>query len=532
MNIIPNSNLLLLRDIPYNNDYKHVIKFNNEDDQYSYFISKVINGCYFTDFSYIRQRNVIRVPVLADMIYDCNYCMFKNVGFGNKWFYAFVTSVEYVDNVTSELTIEIDYYQTWQFEFTVGTCFVEREHVNDDTIGLHTVDEGIDFGENIPMYRDGGYFEDWKVFCQVRPPVYFEVVDDPLKYGWHQSYPETFYKKVTSQSDLDDVNTWLKVRMAAGYEVIGLYMCPDDFQVDDSPIASTLKLDRAEYNILTRPDRFQPFGTEYADSYIPKNKKLLCYPYNYLKAITHEGNSMNFKWEYNPYGAFSFKLYNNVLNNGGCYIEPSGYQGDNGDTLYRLPINSFPNVTWSINNFYQNLPLKAICGALTMAESTNAIGKIQAGSQMLTPKTKQLSKTGAKMMSEGYNELADLGGEVRNILAEGLSTPYDTSVANTDANLNLKYGRFGYTFFKMGIRIEYAKIIDDYFTRFGYKINRYKVPNLTGRRTFNYVKTVDCEISGNIPNEANVTLANIFDSGVTIWHTTNVGDYSANNGII
>lgn len=49
----------------------------------------------------------------------------------------------------TNIYIETDVFQTWQFDFIYKRSFVEREHVNDDTIGLHTIPEGIETGEYI-----------------------------------------------------------------------------------------------------------------------------------------------------------------------------------------------------------------------------------------------------------------------------------------------------------------------------------------------------------------------------------------------
>lgn len=58
-------------------------------------------------------KGTMRVGLSADSCYDCNYLMFQNSGFGSKWFYAFITSVEYVNNAVTEITFEIDVMQTW-----------------------------------------------------------------------------------------------------------------------------------------------------------------------------------------------------------------------------------------------------------------------------------------------------------------------------------------------------------------------------------------------------------------------------------
>lgn len=91
-------------------------------------------------------------------------------------------------------------------------------------------------------------------------------------------------------------------------------------------------------------------------------------------------------------------------------------------------------------------------------------------------------------------------------------------------------GRNGFSFYKMSIKQEYAKIIDDFFSMYGYKVNEVKIPNVTGRTNWNYVKTIDANILGDIPQEDMQKLKDIFNSGVTFWHNPNTFlDYSQSN---
>ena len=85
----------------------------------------------------------------------------------------------------------------------------------------------------------------------------------------------------------------------------------------------------------------------------------------------------------------------------------------------------------------------------------------------------------------------------------------------------------------MSVKAEIAGCIDQYFSQFGYKCNRVKIPNITGRRNWNYVKTVGCYIEADIPQEDLAEIKNMFDRGITIWHNpATFADYSQNNDII
>ena len=68
----------------------------------------------------------------------------------------FATTYDYEIISINDLKILTDVFHTWQCDITYNQCFVEREHVNDDTVGLHTVPENVETGEYIcnSHYKD------------------------------------------------------------------------------------------------------------------------------------------------------------------------------------------------------------------------------------------------------------------------------------------------------------------------------------------------------------------------------------------
>ena len=85
----------------------------------------------------------------------------------------------------------------------------------------------------------------------------------------------------------------------------------------------------------------------------------------------------------------------------------------------------------------------------------------------------------------------------------------------------------------MSIKAEYARCADEYLSVFGYKTNRVKTPNITGRRNWNYVKTIDCYIEADVPQNDLAEIKRMFNKGITLWHNpTTFADYNQNNDII
>ena len=101
--------------------------------------------------------------------------------------------------------------------------------------------------------------------------------------------------------------------------------------------------------------------------------------------------------------------------------------------------------------------------------------------------------------------------------------------------LNYWFNEFCFTYYKMSVKQEYARVIDEYFTRYGYKVNQNKVPNITGRRYFNYIQIASSDTLGygEIPQRFMDDINKIAREGVTIWHDHDyLGDYTLNNSII
>ena len=110
----------------------------------------------------------------------------------------------------------------------------------------------------------------------------------------------------------------------------------------------------------------------------------------------------------------------------------------------------------------------------------------------------------------------------------------DQARGNQNAgDINMAEKRFAFTFYPMSIKAEYARICDQFMSMYGYRVNTVKVPNITGRRNWNYVKTIGCYIDADIPQTDLDEIKSLFNNGVTFWHNpATFADYTQNNDII
>ena len=137
----------LLHGVPLFPDNKNQMTFANAEAQMNFFAGKTVKQ--FNNLTYQRKDRRIAVPENVENLIDINYVMFQNADYGNKWYYGFVTNVEYMNSNSAWVYFDIDAYQTFQFDIQLLTSFVEREHVADDTVGRHTLAEGLETGSYI-----------------------------------------------------------------------------------------------------------------------------------------------------------------------------------------------------------------------------------------------------------------------------------------------------------------------------------------------------------------------------------------------
>ena len=122
-----------------------------------------------------------------------------------------------------------------------------------------------------------------------------------------------------------------------------------------------------------------------------------------------------------------------------------------------------------------------------------------------------------------------LNQEENRLTATNQRKSIDSSLADMRSRGNIAHGSFmgsapitsgeyGFKAQLYQVTNENIKMIDDYFSMFGYKVNIIKRPNFFGRKYWNYIKTSGCNIIGNIPQDALNVIKRMFDEGTTIWH--------------
>ena len=516
--IEPNGVVKILHDVPLDNDYNNTLYFANKNDQVNYFNSLV--KFTYNKITYQRiKRNYMRVEINAEQLYDCNYLMFQNTSFGNRWFYAFIIKVEYIANTVSEIEYEIDEMQTWFPDCQVKECFIEREHSLTDNIGDNLIDEGLELGDYV-MHR-------------------FSPAHASLDYGTKILDEQVIVVATTFNSDYTDYDGGMINRIFSGLKYHWFHLTPSGISSLQSFIDGAIQSNKKdgiidifqvpEYFILSlsegggdytfTPYKF-PFGETKPlaniDGYYPRNNKLFTYPYNFLYVTDGHGNSAEYHYEYFTGDSYEFEYSLTMSCDPSMQIAPKNYKGINGVNYNeRMVYKGFPHCSWDSDMWKAWVSQN---GGTLMA-----VGMPVAGSMIAIG-------AGVSM----GNNIAIAGGVlgIMNTLKEvkkhSTMPPQASGNYNGDVIYSNKINDFWYG--AMHIRSEYAKIIDEFFTMFGYATKRTKVPNINTRPHWNYVKTIDANIIGSIPADSLEIIKKNFNKGITFWkHGSEVGDYSLDN---
>lgn len=575
-NFTPNS-IIRIGRVPFDNSYAHTMTFANSAAQASYFESVCTQALSRSDYTYVRMNNAIRVPYNAESLYTYNYVMYMNANYGNKWFYAFIVGINYVNENMTELVLELDVMQTWYFDYQLSQCFVEREHVNDDTVGKHLnpeptmelqyIHEGftqvsmsagyvILMVNQVPTYK-----------IDVGSTIWKPNSSTPISGGKYQNFfsgckPIIFKTDAPGltafRSFLDALN-----EVGAADTIIDAYTVPlDSLNVQE--------LTQLKVNVFTAGGLVQnkladtwtlpdgasaqafPFSVPKPtalNGYTPHNNKLFTYPYSYLEFGDFNGRLQDYRWEYfidTARAPFVNKL--NAISDCVGYVTPSNYNGVNvhGDTLTDEKSSepftySFGNkISWTYGT-YENWAaqnavgnqLAVLGGALAVvggiASGVNAIANARNAENIIDGGSAgsmiNVEAGSAKSMIGGG--LAAIAGTYANI--SRMSRHPNVSRGNTAGNSKFQTGNAGFFYSEMNLRAEFAEIADRFFDMYGYQVDIVKTPNRTGRPYWNYVKTANADMHGNVPADDMAKINSIYNSGITFWHTSDIGNYSLDN---
>lgn len=493
------SQVILCRSVPLDRGYTHTIFFNSKSDQLGYFISK--------KFSEIDSMSIIKydtgevsLQAAYQYVRQCNYICMRNIGIEDKWVYAFVDKVVYINDVTTKVYYTIDVMQTYHFDYSLDMCFVEREHTVTDVIGDNIVEENLDIGEYVSMgllYSDAIVPE----LCIV-VATSFSGAGQWAEGGIYNGVYQGVHQYAFNLSDVDAVNDLIKVIVSVGKGdgILSIYMMPRIFFSNTGfPESYTIS---KNYSELTR-------------GYIPKNKKLFTYPYNFLLVTNGTGISAEYKYELFTGEECKFEYFGDASLDPAMILYPISYAGQLKNYDAGITVNGFPQCAFTTDSFRAWLAQNATSLGI---QTLSATGAIVTGTMTANP----------VMVAGGAMGAAQIIGN----FAQKSALPPQAKGSSGNGVLDVALQRKGFLLNKMSLRPEKLKIIDDYFTMFGYACKKVKTPNRNVRPKYTYCKTMDCTITGAVPGDHEKIICDVYNKGVTFWKNGDeIGDYSVNNSV-
>lgn len=522
-----NSKILLVKNIHIDRQYTNVLSYSE---------AQMLELCQANlvaqadNYSFLRPTGSIMAGFTYAQCLQANYIAFQNPDYSNKWFFAWIDDVIYKGDRNTEITFTVDAWSTWFDKWQKKVCFINRQHVNNDTIGLHTIPENLDVGEVVQEDFDEMTFQ----VESDEPNFYFAInstynpitkkdfvgvtkINGILQGNWIFIFSVSNVGITYINNFLSDVNNDSKIESIKELYILPRFLV-DTIGKEQLHKGSTFGdyycylLEESDSNVdlpivIDRTTSFKDFQ--------PKNNKCYVYPYNYLLASNNIGNNIIYKYENfnindNDKDTIVLDAELSVSIGASVRLVPFNYKGIEKNYNETIPLAKFPTCSWSSDAFINWL-------------TTNAVNI-----------SSTIVSTGASLATGNIGSVA---GNIAGLIGQFYQASLLPSIqgGNNNGDVNFSSGKNTFMIYHMRSKTEYLKIIDDYFTRFGYAIKSLKMPNITGRRYWNYVEIGASEEIGygEVPAKYMDTINNACRRGVTIWHNhANVGNYSLNNEII
>lgn len=542
-----NSKLILARGIKLDRNYNNVLSYNENEllsllRGIDHLIYEMDNYSFIDEF-----QNIICAQVPYDVCINLNYMAFQNPRYNNKWFFCFIDKIEYNGEKSTNITFHVDSWATWYSYIEKLDCYTIREHVADDGIGKNTIPEDLAVQETVldkaiitdDSLNNNLYIavtSNWDIEAQVPfndVTPYTKSVFGNLIYLFPLAdaglYNLGHFIFITSYDEhINDIHEMFIVpgSMFEGEGITETVNVVRTVALSEVTMGC-LKVRYDNLNAYNSITKTYSIAKNYSFNNLPiKNNKCYCYPFNYLLVSNNVGSNNVYKYEDFTTADCDFQLQLALTVGCSGRLVPKNYKSRAGLNFSNidesLTLAKYPTCSWSGDAYINWLTNSAvnISQQVLGGEKTNIVRKVGDVASLVG------SAIGGNALTNSVQGF--MGGFSKEQLLPAVTGGVTTG------DVNFSNGNQGFTFMKIRAKDEYMKQIDDFFTKFGYKILRIKKPELKSRLYWNYIQIGEGEnfAAGNIPQEDLETINYIARKGVTIWHDHNViGNYNLNNSI-
>ena len=569
------SEIYLAKGIALDRDYNNVLNYTPQQTL-AYVQSK--QTAHVTNYSFI-EDGIISVGFTYSVCLEANYMAFQNKNYSNRWMFAWIDEVRYVNNGTTEIKYTIDSWSTYFWNLNSdGGCYVIREHTNDDTIGANTIDEGlaipdvIDENEWTTNIIDTNCYivvaTNWDIYANYISTQYVDeqghLIDANMStkdtgggYNGVSAYNKNVFGQLLcffdlNESGLTNLGEFIYITNCQGHinDIHDMFIVPkilinsNDLENINVIYSKSGAASAADDNlILMGYEQLDLDSTNWGVSYFrnfecnksimysysdftPKNNKCYVYPFNYLQVTNNIGGQNIYRIEdfsdvqNFPAGYLVFQLQ--LALSIGCSgrLVPVNYKNRAFNYDESISLAKFPTCSWSGDAYTNWLTQNGVnlTGAEKVATTGAAIGLAALSGNIVGA----VVSTASQVVSQyGAFKKAQLLPEITG--------------GHNNGDVNFANGNNNFVIMQYRLKTEYMRQIDDYFSRFGYKTLRVKKPNISGRTYWNYLQIGSNENLGvgDVPEKFMNEINRAARKGVTIWHNhANIGNFTLNNTIV
>lgn len=490
-----------------------------------------------SDFSYIYSTGTINADVSYSAVSAANYIAFQNPYYNNKWFFGWIDRIEYKSDANVTISWTLDVWTTWHNDITFLPCFVEREHVNDDTFKANLLPEPVQPSKIIETEAASMEFITYYLVVVYVPNsgmtssmTFYNIASNYFSACKFVAYPNTQAGIGLLVDDLND-----SAEMAGdGSNIVSMFMYPVEFMrspsgADYDPADRfDMKGGLTDYHILVNNLSNKTFG-----AYTPKNNKMYMYPYNCI-SVDDGSTETEYRYEFfNPASVDSAGHYNVSIDISGAVIPtgeivayPENYEALAGkNNLYAVTVSNFPQAAFPIDSYKAWLAQKSTPSLISKIGGvlSGAVGGLITGGP-----AGAAAGAGMGLLNGATSYLSEMSA------AE--NAPNHT-VGQDHSSIDTINGLTGFHIKWKRVIEQEAKTIDHFFSMYGYNVSEVKIPNTSGRLYWNYVKAQGSVCYGELPEDAREQINSIFNKGTTIWHDHSymgnylVGDSDLDNPI-
>lgn len=495
--------------------------------------SKVFTGC-----TYIRLSGTVRVQAIPADVGGYNFIEIQeDDGYCVR---GFVQTVDYVNNITTQITFKIDGWETWKDGLTLKESYIERYSLGEKTpVATQTLPEPF-MTNNFTCYASTEYkLSDYKYIIATLHNTSSTLDSWAGLIGEFSPDPTASIYKIDNLTaaggtklsgiyhgcnfivadNLNQAKSCVEGLITAGYEqsILSVFSVPGalvtangtttdncDFWtywnvadlIGTKRTSTCTKL--SDTNIMLLLDTVS--APPRTVSSLCKYDKIKNSPYTFLRVTTPSGKYIDF--DYNDFNSDTptFGIYGAIGFSSEILLVPVDYQGIQYNFNQAISVPCNQNGMFSSSTFAawaSSQQLKYISNAITTATAgiTSAISQNYAGMASAV--------VNAGMAGLNYNQERSIAS--KTAFATTGSTNSDFSFCHPESSC--------FKFLCMSLKPMDAKYLSAYIDNYGYQVSMYDVPDTNKIDDDCYIKTNNVQLSVNCPDIYAAEIRNLFNAG-------------------